>query len=147
MIVEKGGLSRMYLKTFDLKMKIPSVERLVKEPDDECKTFMKHVVLNHKGLNWVIYHHYLNVDNYKSFIYAFAYICKDFPTSYSTSWQIESNARRLKKTVRRNKISLTELELELIHLCESFRRCIYTNAAREKHLANVLKSLEEQYLG
>lgn len=145
-IVEKSGTSRMYLQTFDLKMTIPSVEALIQSPDDEVvKIFMQHVVLNHKGLNWKIFRHYLNDENYKSFIYAFAYICKDFPTSYSTSWQIESNARRLAKAVERNKISLTKVEADLIHFCESFKYCCYTNSAREEHLSKVLRELK--YLG
>ena len=137
-----GGKTRMYLPTFDLQMSIPSVGTLIESPDEKIvKIFMQHVVLNHKGLNWKIYRYYLNRKNYKSFLYSFAYICKDFSTTHSAAWQVESNARRLQKALSRNKISLSLTEKELLSIALSFTSWKDKSSVRESRLNLIIEKL------
>ena len=120
LIVEKGGLTRYYIKPFPLEDKIPEVDMLIKQPLHHLD-FIKHVFYNHRGLNWKIFRYELNQANYKSFLYAFAYKMAHLPPSNSTSWQVESNARRLKKAIERAKLSLSDYETEILDICLNFR--------------------------
>lgn len=118
---EKGGLTRYYLKPFPLEAEIPDVTLLIKQPQKHL-SFMKHVFYNHKGLNWKIFRYGLNQSNYKSFLYAFAYRMPHFPPTHSAGWQIEANARRLKKALKRVGICLSDYENEILDICLNFRK-------------------------
>ena len=121
LIVEKGGLTRYYVEPFPLEGEIPKVEMLITQPLQHLD-FVKHVFYNHKGLNWKIFRYGLNQSNYKSFLYAFAYRMAHLPPAHSTAWQVESNARRLKKAIKRVGISLSDYENEILDICLNFRK-------------------------
>lgn len=145
MVQEHSGLTRIYLPTFDLQNDIPEIGEIVgNTPTGEL--FKNHVTLNHRGLNWKIWYK-LNPNNYHSFIIAFVLTAKVANPSYSGMWQLESNARRLEKALRKNNINLSECENDLIKLCKRFTRWTYTCERRKECMCMVLKKIMQQYLG
>ena len=146
MQVTIGGLERLYLRPFPLSSRIPTVRQLLKKPE-EYENFMEHITRNHKGANWKIYRHKLTSKNYKSFIYAFAHQMAFMPTSHTTSWQINSNARRLKKALKRVAVDLYPCEEEIINICLNFNKWSLTESERIKRSNELKEKLIFLYLG
>lgn len=130
-----SGLCRLYLPTYPLNKEIPSLESIARGQEKE---FVNHVVLNHKGLNWKIYRYQLNAENYKAFFFAFVLGLKQTKPFCSTSWLVDSNARRLEKAIRRNGIKLTKDEERFLEVCKKFSKWDYTKMARESYLNSLL---------
>ena len=70
MTQKHSGLTRTYLPTFNLQEEIPKLGDII-EKTPIGTLFINHVALNHSGLNWKIFRHKLNPNNYESFIFAF----------------------------------------------------------------------------
>ena len=144
---EVGGLTRLYLKPYPLDKPVPEVSELIKNPDlEEHFHFLVHVTQNHKGLNWKIYRYKLTTDNYKSFIYAFAHQMAYLNTCHTTSWQVESSARRLYKALRKAKISLSEKEWEILERALFFKSWTLMDGKRKKVATKWQEDLAAQYV-
>ena len=130
-----SGLCRLYLPTYPLNKEIPSLESIARGQEKE---FVNHVVLNHKGLNWKIYRYQLNAENYKSFFFAFIVVLKQIKPFCSTSWLVDSNARRLEKALHRNGIQLTNEEEKFLTTCKNFSKWKDTRMERELYLNSLL---------
>lgn len=146
MTQKHSGLTRTYLPTFNLQEEIPKLGDII-EKTPIGTLFINHVALNHSGLNWKIFRHKLNPNNYESFIFAFALIAKDSNPCYSGIWQFESNARKLEKALIKNNIKLTKCEYDLIQRCKNFSKWSDYRVLREKEMSTVLMTLRQQYLG
>ena len=132
---------------FNHKDQIPSVEEIINS-SDETKLFVKHVTLNPEGGNWKIFRYSLNSENYRSFIYAFALQARNLnPTWGSDTEFLQSNARRLKKSLERNNIALSSYESKLLEISMNFRRWKARKSERIEQMDNILKTLKYEYLG
>lgn len=144
MISEKvSGLVRLYLEPFPLTARVPTVRQLIRNPKKHI-CFIEHVVQNHKGLNWKCYRYKVTASNYKSFIYAFAYKMACINLN-STSWQLESNARRLNKALKRANISLSHCEKEVINMGLHFTTWYAKEVERKGKAVMLQLKLARQY--
>lgn len=141
----RGGKDRAYYTPYPLDKPIPKVSFLIAHPEGHT-IFIDSVAMNHKGLNWKTYRK-LAANNYKAFIYAFAYKIAEQPPLYPTSWQLMSNARRLEKFLKKEKIELSSLEQEIIKTCSRYRWYGLTNTRRETTSLTWQNDLAMLYLG
>lgn len=136
-----SGKIRHYYKPLSMNYTIKPLKNFMLSPE-YYKNFINHVVLNHKGLNWKTYRYKLTQNNYKTFIYAFAFtICSYKPTS-PAAWQLETNARQLRKSIFRNRILLTVTERNLIDCCIHFTN---SEMYSKNYFVQILSDLKKQY--
>lgn len=128
--IDVGGLTRCYLAPFSMEAEIPDVRKLIKDPL-EYEDFIEHVFSNYKSRNWKIFRYRLNKTNYKAFLYAFAFDLGRHSPYLSTSWQVDSNARRLKKAIIREGISLSDAEQRILEISLNFKGWWYPENARK----------------
>ena len=132
---------------FNHKDQIPSVEEIINS-SDETKLFVKHVTLNPEGGNWKIFRHSLNSENCRSFIYAFALQVRNLNPNWGSEPEfLQSNAKRLKKSLEKNNITLSPCETKLLEISIDFRRWKAIKSERIAQMDNILKTLKYEYLG
>lgn len=110
--VDYYGKRRLYIKPYPLSQPIPTL--ISEVPSFEEVWFMEHIVMNHRGTNWISYRHKVDANSYKVFIYSFAYLLYVKNPEDITCWQFEANAKLLEKILRKKRISLSFAERSVL---------------------------------
>lgn len=142
--VTHSGLTRAYFTPCDWRMPLPKISDIMEDPDKHS-SLLFHIGLNHKGLNWKIYHFQLSKDTFAIFMYALTYCMLHTNNSESYSWQIHKNARRVKKFIEKNDIPLTINEAEMLNIALNFGNWAETFSNKTVTLGAFIKGFKETY--
>ena len=141
---EHSGLTRAYYKTVDWGMPVPSISDIMNNPDYYI-VLMYHISMNHKGLNWRIYRTQLNSDTYPVFMYSLAFCAMNENPCFSCSWQMNKNARRIRKFIKENAVSIDSYETKLLGICSNFPNWNEYKANRISEISSMIEHFHELY--
>ncbi len=137
----KGGKTRSYKKPYPMGAEIPTVHVLMGNPEH---SFIKAFPSNADGLVWKT-RQKLNLDNYRSFIYAMAmYALLEYNPNWNPdAWQFHHNLRKLSNKMKNKHILLSGPEKIIMDYMLGEMNC-QSKASRLMFLAPMIKDLERK---
>ena len=135
-----SGLGRIYVRPYNWQMPLPSLRSILLNKM-QYRNLIFHIGLNHKGLNWRIYKYQLNKDTYPVFLYSLAVCMLNVEPTRVYSWQIESNARRIKRFVDNSNIKLPVGTSPILNIGVRFTSWRKTKGDRSRVLEDALNKL------
>ena len=135
---------QLFFDPYPLCFTIPEVEELSYSVIPRL-WFVKHVTMNSQALTKETYELNLNSDNYRSYIYAFAYEIGVTDPSDPASWQLEVNASMLKEFLRKKSIHLSYAEEDVLNISLYFTTWWLSKELRQERSELLMQNLRHEY--